>query len=166
MYNACNSCHRKIKYKTDSELSKPPLDQEIIALLNNGFSMIKSFALSMSSRGLNNKKVDIPVKQLRVLSCFGDNIDIPKCPYLRNSSTEGKFYCGKCGCGDKERTWLLSENEEYSKLDYPSLSCPEKMVGFSNYVPYEDGDNIRKKQIENYNMNKLTQITVSSPDKK
>ena len=41
-----------------------------------------SFAMAMASRGLSNSKVDVPTKQLRVVSCFGYE-DIPACQNLK-----------------------------------------------------------------------------------
>jgi hypothetical protein len=99
-------------------------------------TMMQSFATAIASRGFGNEKVTIPMKQLRVLSCFGNKNQggvLPPCEYLKDSSTPGKHYCGGCGCGDKKGTWLVSDGDEYSKLDYPRLSCPLQMPGFSNY---------------------------------
>jgi hypothetical protein len=98
--------------------------------------MMQSFASAIASRGFGNEKVTIPMKQLRVVSCFGNKEQggvLPPCEYLKQSSTPGKFFCGGCGCGDRKGTWLLAQDEEYSKLDYPRLSCPLQMPGFSNY---------------------------------
>lgn len=99
-------------------------------------TMMQSFASAIASRGFNNEKVTKPIKQLRVLSCFGNQDKggvLPPCEHLKQSSTPGKFFCGGCGCGDRKGTWLLAEGDEYSKLDYPRLACPLKMPGFSNY---------------------------------
>tara|TARA_R110000824_G_scaffold15830_8_gene66379 strand:- start:4692 stop:5210 length:519 start_codon:yes stop_codon:yes gene_type:complete len=162
MPRPCSQCNcRKFKYKYSSN---SPSEKEINNIMSNGFNMIKSFAISMASRGITNKKVDIPVKKLRVLSCFGDQKDIPPCPHLAQSKTEGKSYCSGCNCGDRKRTWLVSEGEEYSKLDYPKLNCPLKMPGFTNYKSYEDGGNERKKTIEEYTIEGLNTISVTSPD--
>lgn len=120
------------------------------------------FAASLASRGLNDAKTDIPTKQLRALSCFGFE-EIKQCPYLRNSSSTGKHYCGKCGCGDKPHTWLIANSEQYSKLDYPVLNCPVKMPGFTNYDPGYFNLEIkhRKEQIENFDPQKLQYIQVT-----
>lgn len=102
----------------------------------NKLTMMQSFATAITSRGFNNEKVVEPIKQLRVISCFGNQGQggiLPPCEHLKQSSTPGKFYCGGCGCGDRKGTWLLSDGEEYSKLDYPRLTCPLKMPGFTNY---------------------------------
>ena len=161
---SCNNCNcRKIKYKLDSESGRPTSEKEVYNMMKKGWSMIQSFAMSMASRGLKNKKADIPVKKLRVLSCFGDGQSIKKCKHLRESSVSGKYYCGGCGCGDKETTWLLARGKKYSKLDYPKLNCPLKMPGFTNYEVAEK-NNIRKKKIENYDMDKLNSIVVTSPN--
>jgi len=112
--------------------------QEVVpqGLLKQKLTMMQSFAMAITSRGLNNEKVTKPVKQLRVLSCFGNQGQggvLPPCEHLKQSSTPGKFFCGGCGCGDRKGTWLMSEGDEYSKLDYPKLSCPLQMPGFTNY---------------------------------
>ena len=120
------------------------------------------FAASLASRGLNDTKTDLATKQLRVLSCFGSG-SIKQCPFLRNSSTPGKNYCGRCGCGDKPHTWLMKDSDEYSKLDYPVLNCPVKMPGFTNYDPNFIIPEIahRKQQIENFDPEKLQYIQVT-----
>jgi hypothetical protein len=71
-----------------------------------------------------------------VLSCFGNQAQggvLPPCEHLKKSSTDGKFFCGGCGCGDRKGTWLSPDSPEYSKLDYPKLNCPLQMPGFTNY---------------------------------
>lgn len=127
------------------------------------------FAASLASRGLNNTKTDIATKQLRVLSCFGHG-EIRQCPFLRSSSTEGKHYCGRCGCGDKSHTWLVKESDEYSKLDYPTLNCPVKMPGFTNYDPnfFIPEMAHRKQQIENFDPEnlKFIQVTIGKNEEK
>lgn len=122
--------------------------------------------MSIASRGLMGKKADPSVKKLRVLSCFG-NTDIPPCEHLKKSEKYDSHYCGGCGCGDKPHTQLLINGKEYSKLDYPYLTCPLKMPGFSDYdpaSPKEVSDNSRKSLIETYDILKLSEILVSSPD--
>ena len=125
----------------------------------------------MASRGLKDKKVEKPVKQLRVLSCFGNQDsggELPPCVHLKKSSTEGKFYCGGCGCGDKKNTWLNSSDEEYSKLDYPSLNCPITMPGFTNYSPSipEEWKNpiSRKKYIESMRTKDVSKVDITIND--
>lgn len=129
------------------------------------FNKMVMFAASLASRGLKNHKTDTQTKQLRVLSCFG-NEDVSPCQYLKISKTPNQFYCGKCGCGDRRNTWLIKESGEYSKLDYPVLNCPIKMPGFSNYDPnfYDKDTGNRKKQIEEYDPTKLQfiQVTIGS----
>ncbi len=61
---------------------------------DNIFNMSVDFLKAMTSRGILNRKIEIPLKQLRVLSCFGNNKDIPSCEYLKNSSVEGKMIQG------------------------------------------------------------------------
>ncbi len=129
---------------------------------DNIFNMSVDFLKAMTSRGILNRKIEIPLKQLRVLSCFGNNKDIPPCEYLKNSSTEGKMICGKCGCGDKKITWLLSDDGSYSKLDYPSLTCPINMPGFSNYEStIEKHPPTRKLLIENLSEEEISKVVVT-----
>ena len=137
-----------------------------------GVGMAKSFISSIASKGINNEKVTVPLKQLRVLSCFGNKDtggQLPPCEYLKKSETEGRFFCGGCGCGDKKLTWLNSFDEEYSKLDYPKLGCPLQMPGFSNYkesLPEESISPVtRRAYIEKLNYDQIKDITVSMPEK-
>jgi hypothetical protein len=108
------------------------------------------FAASIASRGIGNKKTDIETKQLRVVSCFGGAGVETACPFLRTSKHGDRHFCGRCGCGDKQHTWLIKNGSEYSKLDYPVLNCPVHMPGFSNYDPNYSVPEIkeRKSQIE------------------
>jgi hypothetical protein len=113
----------------------------------------KSFAESMVSRGLSNKKCSQETKDLRSLSCHGDG-NLPPCSSRRVSEKyEGSFYCGACGCGDKSGTQLvnITVNGDYCKLDYPKVSCPLHMPGFTDYSPSDEDktENSRKKDIEN-----------------
>tara|TARA_R100000315_G_C5231488_1_gene142491 strand:+ start:1676 stop:2197 length:522 start_codon:yes stop_codon:yes gene_type:complete len=131
-------------------------------------SMIQSFAVALASRNINNKKINTPIKQLRVLSCFGNQNTggvLPQCEHLLDSDVqEGKKYCGACGCGDRKGTWLIQEADEYSKLDYPKVSCPLQMPGFTNYLvstPDEAEDPVtRKYYIENMDYSLVQQVPV------
>ena len=137
-------------------------------------SMAKSFISSIASKGINNEKVTVPLKQLRVLSCFGNKGtggQLPPCEYLKKSVTEeGRFFCGGCGCGDKKLTWLNSKDSEYSKLDYPKLGCPLQMPGFTNYKESSPEESIspitRRAYIEKLNYDQIKSIDVSMPEQK
>lgn len=158
----CN-CNCGQKQKT----FKPGIKKSV-NIMNNPLSMVKSFAMSVASRGLKNNKADIAVKQLRTLSCFGDKMiggQLESCEHLSQSKTKGKYYCAGCGCGDRKATWLQSNGDDYSKLDYPTLTCPLKMPGFSNYKSGDEESNNRKVVIENYDMKNLARIKVSAPPK-
>jgi hypothetical protein len=127
--------------------------------------------MAIASRGLKDKKVDKTVKQLRVLSCFGNEHvggELPPCAHLKKSTTDGKFFCGGCGCGDRKNTWLNGTNEEYSKLDYPSVNCPLSMPGFTNYtvsLPQEAQEpESRKHYIENIDFFSVQSINVTMPE--
>lgn len=126
------------------------------------FKKMVVFAAALASRGFENKKIDLPTKQLRVLSCFGNN-EIQQCSYLQPSKNGENHYCGKCGCGDHKHTWLIKNGSQYSKLDYPRLECPLKMPGFSNYDPnfYTTEIKDRKEKIEDFDPEKLTFIEVT-----
>ena len=158
-------CGCKKKKFSDSPLpNKEPA-------VKKALSMIQSYATAVASRGLKDKRVDKTVKQLRVLSCFGNDHnggELPPCAHLKKSSTDGKFYCGACGCGDRKNTWLNGKDEEYSKLDYPNVSCPLSMPGFSNYtlsLPQEAQEpESRKHYIENLAFNSIQNVEVTMPE--
>ena len=111
-------------------------------------SMIQSFASALASRNINNKKINKPIKQLRVLSCFGNrNIDgvLPPCEHLMESQTgEGK-------------------------LDYPKVGCPLQMPGFSNYIVSGSDESeepvTRKYYIENMDYQLVQRVPVQIGDK-
>jgi hypothetical protein len=109
-------------------------------IAGNVFNKAKSFTQSMLSRGLSNNKASPETYSLRVLSCNGDpDKNLPPCPRRMNSQKfENSFYCGACGCGDKQLTQLTPYKNgdkivEYTKLSYPKVNCPLEMPGFTNY---------------------------------
>lgn len=125
------------------------------------FTQIMSFAMSVASRGLADKVIDLPTKKLRYISCFGLD-DISPCQNLEKSSKSDYQYCSACKCGDHPHTWLQKGEGEYSKLDYPFLKCPLSMPGFSNYDPNNPKDSLeRKKQIESLNPEKLNLVNLT-----
>ncbi len=150
------------------EFRKVPADPNKRGLKRK-LSMVQSFASALASRSINNKKINKPIKQLRVLSCFGNQQNggvLPPCEHLMDSETgEGKNYCGACGCGDRKQTWLIQEAEEYSKLDYPKVACPLQMPGFSNYLvstPDEADEPVtRKFYIENMDYELVQKVPVT-----
>jgi len=153
------------------EFRKEEPKQDQSSGIKKKLSMMQSFASAITSRGLKNEKTTKPIKQLRVLSCFGDKQQggvLPPCEHLKTSKTEGKHFCGGCGCGDRPGTWLMSANDTYSKLDYPRLACPLNMPGFSNYEPSKPDESIspitRRYYIENYPYEKLEEIKVNTFD--
>lgn len=137
--NKQNDPNQQKSDQTQSSQKPPEFRKQQIteqSMVKKKMSMLQSFATAIASRGLADNKVQKPIKQLRVLSCFGNQAQggvLPPCEYLKESSTPGKFYCGGCGCGDREGTWLIADGDKYSKLDYPKLTCPLAMPGFSNY---------------------------------
>jgi hypothetical protein len=120
------------------------------------FAKAKTYAEAMVSKGISKKECSGHTKILRIFSCHGDNTDsLPPCSErMVSEKFADSFYCGKCGCGDKKGTQLVNMTikgeSQYSKLDYPKVSCPLKMPGFTDYVPSEEGisENYRKKEIE------------------
>ena len=131
--------------------------------------MAKNYAGSLMSRGLNNKKADKKTKQLRVLSCLGDDGELIPCEYLRDSKEKpGEKYCGGCGCGDRKATWLSAVSEDYGKLDYPKVVCPLNMPGFANYEQSEPDESeepiTRRYYIEQMNEDRIDSIVVNSPE--
>lgn len=136
--------------------------------LKQKLTMMQSFAMAVASRGVSNEKVTKPIKQLRVLSCFGNKNQggvLPPCEHLKESSTPGKHFCGGCGCGDKKGTWLVSDGNEYSKLDYPKLNCPLQMPGFTNYEKSKADEGVppitRRFYIDQLSFKEIEKIPVS-----
>jgi len=130
--------------------------------------MVQNFAMALASRNLNNKKINKPIKQLRVLSCFGNESlggELPACEYLQQSEVDPtKHICGGCGCGDKKSVFLVANAEEYGKLDYPKLACPLQMPGFTNYVVSSSDEAeepvTRKYYIENIDYDSIRELDV------
>ena len=126
--------------KHDEPVSRPntPKTPAPPSLMKRASSLAKSAV----SRGISNKRADPVAKRLTVLSCHGDPDQLnSSCPYREESNKKrNTFYCTACGCGDKANAWLNnpSNPEAYVKLDFPWLSCPLKMPGFSDYVPTEE----------------------------
>jgi len=165
----CKSCNRN--KTTESEFRAEPIKESGGLQLKNKLSMVQNFAMSLRSRGLRNKKKNRANKQLRVLGCFGNQHlggELPPCEHLEESKTEGKYFCGGCGCGDREGTWLVSDDDKYSKLDYPRLSCPLQMPGFTNYRPSnpdEAEDPVTRKYFaENVSYKELQKVPVTLPE--
>lgn len=164
----CN-CGKNKNTPTPQEVNKeqPQFRKQEIqeqSILKKKMSMLQSFATAIASRGLQDNKVSLPVKQLRVLSCFGNQDQggvMPPCEHLKESTTPGKHFCGGCGCGDKEGTWLVAEGDKYSKLDYPKLTCPLAMPGFSNYQQSKEDEGIEPVTRRWYIENKMTYEEMS-----
>jgi len=121
----------------ESQFRKVPIDPNKRGIKKK-LSMVQSFAVALASRGMSNRKINAPIKQLRVLSCFGNQEQggiLPPCEHLQTSAIDkSKNICGACGCGDRPNTWLVQHSDEYGKLDYPQLACPLNMPGFTNYL--------------------------------
>ena len=149
------------------QFRKVPVDQNKRGLRKK-LSMVQSFAVALASRSINNKKINKPIKQLRVLSCFGNEDvggELPPCEYLEQSKVNPtKHICGGCGCGDREQTFLVATAEEYGKLDYPKLACPLQMPGFTNYIvsTSDEADEpvTRKYYIENIEYDVMQDLDV------
>lgn len=157
------------KNKKNEQFRKESPEQQVKGILSTKLGLVQSFAQAIASRGFSNNKIDMPTKQLRVLSCFGNQNsggELPPCQHLKLSETPGKFYCGGCGCGDKPRTWLMGTSDEYSKLDYPKIQCPLKMPGFTNYEPSTSDEKnepiSRKYYIENIDYTEVAKIEANT----
>jgi hypothetical protein len=164
----CNCNKNNGKNENNKQTEQPQFRKEEAVPqtgLKQKLTMMQSFAMAIASRGLTDQKIAKPVKQLRVLSCFGNQAQggvLPPCEHLKKSSTEGKFYCGGCGCGDRKGTWLVGDDAEYSKLDYPKLNCPLQMPGFSNYEKSKP-DEANPPITRRFYIDQL-KINVSNPD--
>lgn len=176
----CN-CKNKTQNTQQQVPTPPPAQQQEItfrkeevpqqSVIKQKLTMMQSFAMAIKSRGLNNEKVTKPIKQLRVLSCFGNQGQggvLPPCEHLKQSATPGKFFCGGCGCGDRKGTWLMAEGDEYSKLDYPKLNCPLSMPGFTNYEKAKEDEGVapitRRFFIEQLPYKEIEMIQVTMHD--
>jgi len=176
----CN-CNKNKQSVQQTQPVEPPPQQEVSFRkeepkpqevgIKQKLTMMQSFAMAITSRGLNNEKVTKPIKQLRVLSCFGNQAQggvLPPCEHLKQSATPGKFYCGGCGCGDRKGTWLNAAEEEYSKLDYPKLNCPLNMPGFTNYQKSKPDEAVspitRRYYIEQLPYKEIEKIQVTNPE--
>lgn len=180
----CNCKNKNNQNPTNTQQSvptPPPAQQQEVtfrkeevpqqSVIKQKLTMMQSFAMAIKSRGLNNEKVTKPIKQLRVLSCFGNQAQggvLPPCEHLKQSTTPGKFFCGGCGCGDRKGTWLMADGEEYSKLDYPKLNCPLSMPGFTNYEKSKEDEGVapitRRFYIEQLPYKDIESINVTMPD--
>jgi len=159
----------------EPQFRKVPIDPNKRGIKKK-LSMVQSFAVALASRGISNKKINNPIKQLRVLSCFGNQEHggiLPPCEHLQTSAIDGsKNICGACGCGDSPRTWLIQHSDEYGKLDYPQLACPLQMPGFTNYLvstPDESTEPVtRKYYIENIDYKEVqkTPVTIGEEENK
>lgn len=168
--NQNNSSSEPNKIEKAPEFRKQAVQEQ--SMVKKKMSMLQSFATAIASRGIQDNKVQKPIKQLRVLSCFGNQAQggvLPPCEHLKESKTPGKFYCGGCGCGDREGTWLIADGDKYSKLDYPKLTCPLSMPGFTNYQASEEDEGVdpvtRRWYIDNkMSYNDMNMIDVSTPE--
>ena len=156
----CSSCGNKNEFR---EVEKKEENK-----IKKGIGMVQSYASALASRGLTNKKVSTTTKKLRVISCFGNEVvggELPPCQHLKKSKTLGKHFCGGCGCGDREATWLIAQGDKYSKLDHPKLSCPLNMPGFTDYKSSKPDESeppiTRKYYIENMDQSKVEEVPVT-----
>lgn len=110
-----------------SLLVEPPPEEESF------IGKATHFGKSMASRWPGNRKVSLPIKEVRHIGCFGADIAGNRlqepCPSL--SRLEGGHFCADCGCGSGKMARLDVVPDEYGKLDYPYLWCPRGRPGFS-----------------------------------
>jgi hypothetical protein len=173
---SCNCGKNKENKENEEKIKFRTQDIKQENTIANKMTMMQNFASAIVSRGVSNNKVSLPVKQLRVASCFGNmkqGGELPPCEHLKPSSTPGQFFCGGCGCGDRKGTWLIAEGDEYSKLDYPKLACPLQMPGFSNYKKSESDEGIEPVTRRYYLENNITYkdlekipVTIHAPTNK
>jgi len=72
----CNCNKNKNNSGENQQPQQPQFRKQEIqeqSLVKKKMSMLQSFATAIASRGLQDNKVNKPVKQLRVLSCFQEN---------------------------------------------------------------------------------------------
>lgn len=131
-----------------------------------------SFATSMASKGIDHKRSTLEVKNLRKLSCHGDDTLAPCSQRKPSQNFENSFFCGACGCGDKQGTQLvdltIQGKENYGKLDYPKVWCPLNMPGFQPYKTTSEEPpemvNMRKKELENrFGIEYITEMSKGEP---
>lgn len=143
--------------ETPEDINLDHLKQQEMLRQKTLIEKATALASSIKSRGLNNKKTTPETKVLRKLSCHGDD-SLPPCSQRKESAKfANSYYCGACGCGDKQGTQLtdltIDGKENYGKLDYPKVWCPLEMPGFQPYKPSSQEpaeiQNSRKKEIEN-----------------
>lgn len=104
------------------------------------FQKVRLFLKSLLSRVIApTSKVPAYIKEIRKVSCNGDGDGIVACDFrVRSKTVAEAFVCGACGCGDREGVLVDGAVPRFEKLDYPYVSCPASMPGFSNYLASED----------------------------
>ncbi|MCE7995373.1 MAG: hypothetical protein HEP71_25575 [Roseivirga sp.] len=116
------------------------------------FRKVRLYTKSLLSRVITpTGKVPAFVKETRKVSCNGDGEAIGACDFrVRSKTVAGAFVCGACGCGDREGVLVDGAVPRFEKLDYPYVSCPASMPGFSNYLSStnESNPSERKMAIE------------------
>lgn len=125
-----------------SELSFPTFDQEgaesemYVPPKPSLLQKMKWYLTSLLSRLMSpTGKVPLYIKTIRKVSCNGDGLDIAACEFrIASKKQEMAFVCGACGCGDRESVFVAGNMAKFEKLDYPYVSCPASMPGFSNYL--------------------------------
>ena len=58
---------------------------------------------------------------------------------------------------------MIAKSDEYSKLDYPKLSCPLQMPGFSNYEK-SDADEANEPVTRRYYIEEMTEDRIKKVD--
>ena len=143
LFDNSEELHNEIPETKPPKVEEPSLSEKV-----------KNFGMALMSRGFTNKRCSPLVKQIRSLSCHG-NDELAPCVARKDSDAfKGSHYCGACGCGDKKMTQLSpipGEKDNYGKLDFPAVSCPLKMPGFTDYEIKEEEhpDTLRRKEYIN-----------------
>lgn len=137
------------------ELSFPAFDQEgenaeVYTPQKPGLLVrIKWYFKSLLSRLITpTGKVPSSIKTIRKVSCNGDGITIAACEFrIQSKKLAGAYVCGACGCGDSQGVFVDGDVPKFEKLDYPYISCPASMPGFSNYLAPDVEWNPSKRKI-------------------
>jgi hypothetical protein len=123
-------------------IEKEPPAVEHWSLIRKGANLVTAVA---SGKHVTRESLD-----LRSVSCHGVTLSGERMKAVCPSRLQvGKrFFCGDCGCGERDQTCIgtLQEDgtiEPDNKLFYTELPCPRRMPGFSNAILTIGGRSIR-----------------------
>lgn len=138
--------------------------------LRNKFVKVWQYADAMASRWIGGE-VSEEIKDIRNISCHGSmELNIPPCEFRVDSINYPKsHYCGACNCGDFQTTQLTNlDKDHYSKLDYPRVTCPKEMPGFTNFVPLNIPNRFERKGLieEIFGVQYLSELNTNKETEK